>query len=54
MTYRPGDVHDLVSKLEELIADPERRRKMGEAGRALIEQELNWTAIAQRFIEVTN
>jgi glycosyltransferase involved in cell wall biosynthesis len=54
MTYRPGDVHDLVSKLEELIADPERRRKMGEAGRALIEQELNWTAIAQRFIEVAN
>jgi hypothetical protein len=27
---------------------------MGEDGRALIERELNWKTIAQRFIEVAN
>jgi glycosyltransferase involved in cell wall biosynthesis len=52
LTCRPGDLEDLKAKLQILVADPPRRRRMGENGRRLVQQELNWSNIAQRFIDV--
>lgn len=37
-----NDPRDLADKIEELLADPERRRRMGEYGRQRIESVLNW------------
>lgn len=39
---RPDDQNDMADKIEELLADPERRKTMSEAGRKRIETELSW------------
>lgn len=36
----------LASAVGELLADPERARRFGEAGRRRVERELNWAAVA--------
>lgn len=38
LAVRPGDVNQLVDALSELLADPDRQRAMGEAGRAMTAQ----------------
>jgi starch synthase len=45
-------VGDLAARLEELLADPERARAMGLAGRARALEHFSWTAIAERTMEV--
>lgn len=39
---RPNDVADFARRIAELLDDPDRRRRMGEIGRARIERELAW------------
>jgi glycosyltransferase involved in cell wall biosynthesis len=45
----PGDSAALASQVIALLADPPRRARIGEAGRALVERELTWSAIAARM-----
>src|SRR4051812_40092208 len=44
--------HDLASRLADLLKDPDRCRKFGEAGRKRVEQTFSWTAIADQTIEL--
>ena len=39
---RPNDTRDFAEQLSALLDDPERRRRMGEIGRARVEGELAW------------
>jgi glycosyltransferase involved in cell wall biosynthesis len=41
----------LLAALRELLADPDRRRGMGERGRRKAEAELTWDAVAARYRE---
>ncbi|WP_434317638.1 glycogen synthase [Leifsonia sp. P73] len=41
-------VRDLAAALTEVVSDPERAARMGEAGRARAETEFSWTAIAEQ------
>jgi glycosyltransferase involved in cell wall biosynthesis len=42
----PGDPGALAAAVGALLADPERARRLGAAGRRRVEEELNWSAIA--------
>jgi starch synthase len=48
----PGDVAALGQALRETLADPERARRMGEAGRGRVEAHFSWDRIADRTIAV--
>jgi glycosyltransferase involved in cell wall biosynthesis len=43
----PGDVGELATALEALLADPERRRRMGAAGRQRALDRFSWRAVAE-------
>jgi glycosyltransferase involved in cell wall biosynthesis len=43
----PGDVGELVQALEQLLDDPERRARMGAAGRERALTEYSWHAVAE-------
>jgi alpha-maltose-1-phosphate synthase len=43
---------DLAAKISELLADPERCARFGEAGRKRVEQLFSWDAIADQTIEL--
>ena len=38
----PNNIEDLAAKIEELLADEPRRKKMGEYGAKLMTDELEW------------
>ncbi len=46
-----NDPADMASKIVELLADPERRKAMGEFGRARVENELEWKYEAPKLID---
>jgi glycosyltransferase involved in cell wall biosynthesis len=48
----PNEVGELARSLVELIDDEPRRRSMGAAGRARVEQELAWAHQAPRYVSV--
>jgi glycosyltransferase involved in cell wall biosynthesis len=48
----PNDVEEMAQLLVDLIDDEPRRRSMGRAGRARIEQELAWEHQAPRYVAV--
>ena len=48
----PGDVAALAQALREALADPERARRMGEAGRRRVEAHFSWERIADRTLAV--
>lgn len=43
---------DLAVRINELMADPEKCRQFGEAGRRRVEEIFSWTAIAHQTIEL--
>jgi glycosyltransferase involved in cell wall biosynthesis len=47
----PGDTAELGGRLEELLADPERARRMGEAARRLVLERFTWDACARRCVD---
>ncbi len=42
----------LASRIDELVSDPERARRMGEAGRTRVVEHFSWAAIAKRTAEL--
>ncbi len=43
---------DLAAKLNELLADPEKCRRFGKAGRKRAEEKFSWTSIADQTIDL--
>lgn len=43
-------IMELAEKIHELFENPEKRRKMGEAGKKLVKTEFLWPEIADKFI----
>jgi len=43
---------DLAARLNEMLADPERCRRFGDAGRRRVEETFSWTAIAHQTIHL--
>ena len=46
----PGDVGELVHALDALLEDPERRERMGRAGRERALAEFSWRAVAEATV----
>ena len=44
----PGDVGELKLALEAMLDDPERRARMGAAGRRRVEELFSWRAVAEK------
>lgn len=47
-----GSVEALAEALDALLADPARRRAMGEAGRRRVLERFRWETIADRLLEL--
>jgi starch synthase len=43
---------DLASRIDELLKDPEKCRRFGDAGRQRVEDIFSWTAIAHQTIQL--
>jgi len=50
--YKPGDPKDLAEKTCALLKDRQLSRKMGEAGRKLVEKEYSWDKLATQFVAI--
>lgn len=48
----PGDTSALREAILSLLDDPERRRRLGEAGRARVKNSLTWRHAAQKTVDV--
>jgi glycosyltransferase involved in cell wall biosynthesis len=48
----PGDVGALTTAMAALLDDPERRARMGAAGRRRVKELFSWSAVAARTAEV--
>jgi alpha-maltose-1-phosphate synthase len=48
----PKFAKDLAARLTELLNDPEKAQRMGEAGRKRVEEQFSWTAIAAQTIKL--
>ena len=46
-----NDGVDMAKKIQELLADPEKRRKMGEYGRSRVINELSWEHTSKALLE---
>lgn len=44
----PRDPEALAVRLQQLLADPDLRAKMGKAARLRVEQEFTWPTVAER------
>jgi glycosyltransferase involved in cell wall biosynthesis len=49
LVVRPGRTDELVAAIERLAADPDERRRMGEAGRRTVEDEFDVTKSAEQL-----
>ena len=47
--HQKDDAESLAQALEQLIANPERRRQLGDAARVWTEQERDWRVLAGRL-----
>lgn len=52
LLYEKGNVEDLKEKIIYLYENPRQRKEMGARGRELVEKELSWDKIAQKYIDV--
>jgi glycosyltransferase involved in cell wall biosynthesis len=43
--YTPGDAADLAAKVNELLADEDRRREMGRIGQRRVAEKFEWRAL---------
>jgi starch synthase len=43
---------DLAARINEMLSDPERCRRFGDAGRKRVEEIFSWSAIAQQTIQL--
>jgi len=48
----PRNARSLAAGLRELIRDPEKRRRMGSIGRAIVREQFTWELHASRTVEV--
>jgi glycosyltransferase involved in cell wall biosynthesis len=48
---KPGDVAELTAALEGLLDDPDRRARLGAAGRRRVEELFSWSAVAEKTVE---
>jgi glycosyltransferase involved in cell wall biosynthesis len=48
---QPGDTAELGGRIEELLADPERAGRMGDAARRLVLERYTWDACARRCLD---
>ncbi len=51
LLYKKGDVHDLSTKIEDLMTNEKKRISMGTAGRELVEKNFSWKMRAQAYIK---
>jgi alpha-maltose-1-phosphate synthase len=51
-THPDKFARDLGAKVSELLADPEKCKRFGDAGRRRVEETFSWTAIADQTIEL--
>ena len=49
---QPGDTESLREAIVSLLNDPERRRRLGQAGLARVRTSLTWRHAAQKTVEV--
>jgi phosphatidyl-myo-inositol alpha-mannosyltransferase len=52
VSFPAGDEAALVDAVAELLADEDRRRSLGAAGRRIAEERYSWDAIARRLVEI--
>ncbi|MBN1954926.1 MAG: glycosyltransferase family 4 protein [Anaerolineae bacterium] len=52
LLVEPGSVDDLAARLQELLDQPQRRREMGQHGRAKVEQTYDWSRITPRLAQI--
>jgi glycosyltransferase involved in cell wall biosynthesis len=52
LLYPEGDPAALAERLEELLADGAKRERLGKAGRKLVEEKYNWTAVARQTLRL--
>jgi glycosyltransferase involved in cell wall biosynthesis len=50
LLYKKGNYNDLASKIEILYLNLNKRKTMGKNGRTLVEKNLSWEKVAQRYI----
>lgn len=50
--YKPGDANDLAEKMCILLEDKNRSKKMGKAGRKLVETKYSWDKLATEFVTI--
>jgi starch synthase len=51
-THPEKFARDLAARLNEMLQDPEKCKRFGEAGRRRVEETFSWTAIANQTIEL--
>lgn len=49
--FAAGDAHALASRLSQVLADPEARRRAGRAGHASVENNFGWERAARRYAD---
>ena len=50
--YPEGDTQALSDRLDEILADEGLRQRLGAAGRRLVEEKYNWTAVARETLKL--
>ena len=49
---RPRNAQDIAEKVNMLLGDDERRKKMGRIARKIAEEKFSWKVISERFSRI--